>query len=331
MVAENQERKDKEGGPVVSVVIPSYNSASYIRECLRALRAQRTELPFEVILIDSSDDGTDRIVADEFPEIRLFHFPQRCSVGRARNIGIEKARGEIVLFLDTDCITKPTWIEEMCSAIQRFGADGVCGSLENGTPWNLAGTTGFYLEFFRFLPFDGKPQPTPFLVGGNSGFRREVFRSIRYHDASVGDDFTLSWQLATQGKRLLFLPAVSVLHLNKTGWRKILGYQYKLGMAACSYRSRTSPNLIRCLEKFSILAFLMPLAVLPWIGFVVLRRRGVLEFLKFTVLLPSLYLANNVWAWGFYQALKNRQRERKRVIAKAKKTYSAVSEKVKAD
>jgi glycosyltransferase involved in cell wall biosynthesis len=330
-VVETQERKDGEGGPVVSVVIPSYNSAAFIRECLRALRSQRTELSFEIILIDSSDDGADRIVADEFPEIRLFHFPQRCSVGRARNIGIEKAKGEIVLFLDTDCIINPTWIEEMGSAIPRFGADGVCGSLENGTPWNLAGTVGFYLEFFRFLAFDGQPQPTPFLVGGNSGFRREVFRSIRYHNASVGDDFTLSWQLATQGKRLLFLPSVSVRHLNKTGWHKILGYQYKLGMAACSYRARTSPNLVRCLEKLSILTFLMPLAVLPWIGFVVLRRRGVLEFLKFTVLLPLLYVANNVWAWGFYQALKQRKRERNRTTAKVKEAFRSASESGKAD
>ncbi len=330
-MAEKQKGKDGEGGPVVSIIIPSYNSAIYVRECLRALRSQSTKLSFEIILIDSSDDGADRIVADEFPEIRLFHFPQRCSVGSARNIGIEKARGEIVLFLDTDCVINPTWIEEMGSAIQRFGADGVCGSLENGTPWNWAGTTGFYLEFFRFLPFDGKPHPTPFLVGGNSGFRREIFRSIRYHDASAGDDFTLSWQLAKEGKRLLFLPSVSVRHLNKTGWRKVLHYQYKLGMAACSYRSQVDPNLVRHLEKFSILTFLMPLAVLPWIGFVVLRRRGVLEFLKFAVLLPLFYLANNFWALGFYQALKNRKRERKRTIEKAEEPYSSISESVKAE
>jgi cellulose synthase/poly-beta-1,6-N-acetylglucosamine synthase-like glycosyltransferase len=270
-------------------------------------------------------------VADEFPEIRLFHFPQRCSVGRARNIGIEKARGKIVLFLDTDCIIKPTWIAEMCSAIERLRADGVCGSLENGTPWNLAGTTGFYLEFFRFLAFNGKPHPTPFLVGGNSGFRREIFRSIRYHDASVGDDFSMSWQLARQGKHLLFLPSVSVRHLNKTGWRKVLHYQYKLGVAACSYRSQVDPNLIHHLEKFSILTFLMPLAVLSWIGFVVLQRRGILEFLKFAFLLPWLYFANNFWALGFYHALKNRKRERKRTIEKAKATYSSISEGVKAE
>jgi cellulose synthase/poly-beta-1,6-N-acetylglucosamine synthase-like glycosyltransferase len=195
----------------------------------------------------------------------------------------------------------------------------------------LAGTVGFYLEFFRFLPFDGKPHPTLFLVGGNSGFRREIFRSIRYQDASVGDDFTVSWQLAREGKRLLFLPSVSVRHLNKTDWRKVLHYQYKLGMAACSYRSQVSSNLVRHLEKLPILTFFMPLAVLSWIGFVVLRRRGILEFLKFAVLLPFLYVANNFWALGFYQALKNRQSERKRIIQKAEETYSSTSESVEAE
>ena len=39
----------------------------------------------------------------------------------------------------------------MYTAIQSFGADGVGGSVENGTLWSITGSTGFYLEFFRFL------------------------------------------------------------------------------------------------------------------------------------------------------------------------------------
>ena len=102
---------NKEPDPIVSVVIPSYNSKLWIRECLQAIRSQSTQLPFEVILVDSSNDGSDQIVALEFPEVRLFHFQKQVFVGPARNIGIEKARGEVVLFLDTDCMAEPTWID----------------------------------------------------------------------------------------------------------------------------------------------------------------------------------------------------------------------------
>ena len=62
--------------PVVAVVIPSYNSSKHVRGCLQALRLQETEVPYEIVLVDSSDDGTDRIVAEEFPEARLFHCPE---------------------------------------------------------------------------------------------------------------------------------------------------------------------------------------------------------------------------------------------------------------
>ncbi len=300
--------------PVVSVVIPSYNSASTIRACLQAIRAQSTDLPFEVFLVDSSADGTDQIVANEFPEVRLFHFEKQLSAGLARNIGVEKAGGEIVLFLDTDCLAKPTWIGQMYKTIQGFGVDGVGGSVENGTPWSITGTVGFYLEFFRFLAYKGKSYPTLFLMTGNAGFRREVFESTQYHDMSLGEDFLFSWRLTKQGKVLLFLPSISIRHINRTGLLHVLRYQYKLGLGACSYRYDVSPRIMRPLESLPILTFLIPIWTMVWIGYAVLRRCGILEFLKFVVLLPLLYIANGVWAVGFYRELRNQKSKGRRVV-----------------
>ena len=316
IATKSQQAKDNSHvNPVVSVVIPSYNSARWIRQCLRATRAQSTELPFEVIVVDSSDDGTEQIVVNEFPEVRLFHFQERRSVGTARNIGVEKARGEVVLFLDTDCVAKETWIGQMYTAIKSLGADGVGGSVENGTSWSITGSVGFYLEFFRFLAYNGRPYTTIFFIGGNSGFRREVFRSAQYDNMNVGDDFTFAWQLAKQKKKLLFLPSVSIRHMNKTGLLKVLRYQYELGMGAYAYRHNVSPSIIRPLESLAILTFLMPVGIMAWIGCIVLRRRGVLEFFKFLLLLPLLYVANNVWAIGFYRALRNRKSKRRHAVS----------------
>ena len=312
----NRERKgDRDVKPVVSVIIPSYNSSTYIRQCLQAIRSQSTELPFEVIMVDSSNDGADQIVANEFPEVRLFHFQERLSVGTARNTGVEKAKGEILLFLDTDCVTKHTWIDQMHTSIQSFGADGVGGSVENGTPWSITGSTGFYLEFFRFLASGERPYATPFFMGGNSGYRKEVFRTNgtyhRFNDGSIGEDLIFNWKLMKEGKVLMFLPSVTVRHLNKTGLLKVLRYQYKLGMGAYSYRSIFSSGIISSLNNLPILTFFMPVGIMVWIGSIVLRRRGVLESLKFVVLLPFLYIGNNVWAMGFYRELiKNKSKIR---------------------
>ncbi len=256
-------------------------------------------------MVDSSNDGTENIITKEFPEVRLFHFQERKNVGTARNIGVEKTKGEVVLFLDTDCIAKPNWIDQMYSAIQSLEVDGVGGSIENGTPWSISGSIGFYLEFYRFLSSNGNPTKKVFLLGGNSGFKKEVFEHIQYKDESVGDDFIFSWQLAKQGKSLLFLPNVSVKHLNKVGLHKVSQYQYKLGFGAYTYRNQISPDIVRFLKNFPILVFFIPFGIIAWIGSTVLWRRGILEFVKLIVLLPLLYIANNIWALGFYQRLRN--------------------------
>jgi glycosyltransferase involved in cell wall biosynthesis len=272
-----------------------------------SIRAQSTKLPYEVIIVDSSDDGTKQIVIDKFPEFKLFHFPVRLSVGEARNIGVKKSKGEIVLFLDTDCIVKSTWIDQMYSAIMNYEADGVCGSLENGTVRSISGTVGFYLEFYRFLAYKGKPCSTPYLLGGNSGFRKEIFKFACYKNLSISDDFKFSWQLANQGKNLLFLPFISVRHTNKTGWVKVLRYQYKLGRGAYLYRHDESPSKIRLFESLPILTFLIPFGIILWIILIVLRRRNIFEFLKIVAMSPLLYIGNNIWSLGFYRELMNQK------------------------
>lgn len=293
--------------PLVSVVVPSYQSARSVRPVLRALQAQETSSSYEVIVVDSSTDGADRIIATEFPRVRLLHFPDRRQAGTARNIGVDAARGDVILFLDADTIPCTTWIDQMQAAIRKGGADGVGGAIRNGTPWSITGSAGFYLEFFRFLGHGGPPEPARFLGGGNSGFRREIFASQRYSDGPV-EDMLFSSSLAKNGRRLFFLPSASVLHLNRKGWRRVFGYQRKLGAGTFFYRSQDSPEKIRLFRAAPPLVFLLPVGVMIWIGCSILWRRQVADFLRFVVILPLCAMANAVWALGFYEALRDASR-----------------------
>ncbi len=65
------------------------------------------------------------------------------------------------------------------------------------------------------------------------------------------------------------------------------------------------------LKGLPVLTFLMPVGILPWIAATVLKRRGVLEFLKFVLLLPLLVVGNSVWAAGFHRALVNQKNRTK--------------------
>ena len=90
-------RKEKRT-PLVSVVIPCYNGIRTMERTLGALAAQKTETPYEVIVVDSSDDGTDRMIAEKYPDVRLFHLPEKTLPGSGRNLGVKKSRGKYIAF-----------------------------------------------------------------------------------------------------------------------------------------------------------------------------------------------------------------------------------------
>lgn len=86
----------------LSVVIPAYNAAAYISECLDSVLTQICPHLYEVILVDDgSSDGTHELVQKLFPQVRLFRKANG-GPGSARNYGVANALGEIIIFLDAD-------------------------------------------------------------------------------------------------------------------------------------------------------------------------------------------------------------------------------------
>lgn len=88
----------------VSVIIPVYNMAPFVEECIRSVQCQTLQ-DLEIILVDDgSTDDSRRIIArcmDCDPRIRYF-YQENQGAGPARNLGIENARGEFLAFLDSD-------------------------------------------------------------------------------------------------------------------------------------------------------------------------------------------------------------------------------------
>ncbi len=68
-----------------------------------------------MIVVDSSKDGTARIVAQQFPNVKLYAFSERKFPGDTRNFGISQAKGEILAFTDADCIIDQNWVNEILS------------------------------------------------------------------------------------------------------------------------------------------------------------------------------------------------------------------------
>ena len=117
-----------------SIIIPSYNSERTIAGCLDSLVRQADLETTEIIVVNSSRDSTPRIVEERFPEVTLIQSDKRRSAGEARNMGVQRAKGRVLLFIDSDCIADPDWISRMISAHAEGGYIGVGGGILNGNP-----------------------------------------------------------------------------------------------------------------------------------------------------------------------------------------------------
>ena len=111
--------------PLISVIIPAYNTEAYLARCLDSVLAQ-TLTDFELLLInDGSTDGT-AAVADRYAEadsrVKVIH-KENGGVSSARNRGLEVARGEFITFVDSDDIVLPTYLEKLHTALCETGAD----------------------------------------------------------------------------------------------------------------------------------------------------------------------------------------------------------------
>ncbi len=84
-----------------SIIIPNYNKEKYIEECLQSITNQTLDKSkYEVLVIDDGSTDNSLDIIKKYP-VKLFHT-ERKGAGGARNLGIEKATGEYILFLDSD-------------------------------------------------------------------------------------------------------------------------------------------------------------------------------------------------------------------------------------
>ena len=116
----------------VSVVVPVYNVERYLAQCVDSI-LQQTYTPYEIILVDDGSTDNSGKIADEYAEkykiIRVIH-KENAGLGYARNTGIENARGNWIVFLDSDDYFTPHLLEKLVVAQQEYAADLVVGGYE---------------------------------------------------------------------------------------------------------------------------------------------------------------------------------------------------------
>jgi teichuronic acid biosynthesis glycosyltransferase TuaG len=111
--------------PLVSIVTPVYNSATYLAETIKSVMSQ-TYTNWEHLLVDDGSKDNSIEIIEKFaatePRIKLLHLPCNQGSGPARNLAIKEAKGKYLAFLDSDDIWHPEKLERHVSFMQSHDA-----------------------------------------------------------------------------------------------------------------------------------------------------------------------------------------------------------------
>ncbi len=115
---------------MISVIIPVFNTVDYLDGCIRSVVDQKYS-DLEILLIDDcSTDGSSQLLdtwAAKDPRITVIHKESNSGVSASRNIGLQKARGEYIAFVDSDDWLEPDFYDELLRQIDKTGADVTFG------------------------------------------------------------------------------------------------------------------------------------------------------------------------------------------------------------
>ena len=199
--------------PVLTVVVFAYRDEETISRAVRSLLTQESEDPFEVVVATSGGDRTAEIVRSEFPDVRVAESRTRLYPGGVRNLGIAMARGEVVAFLEADCIASPNWVRHRI-AHHRAGHVAVAGAMAAGPSAGIVARAWLYLVHpSRLVGHEAGPAG-PHQSYGLS-FTREVLERTGPFDETVrsDEDTMMTERLQELDVRPWFDPSICIEHI----------------------------------------------------------------------------------------------------------------------
>ena len=115
---------NKKGEYIFSFIVPVYNVADYVEQCIRSLYNQDIPVTdYEVIVVDdcSPDNSKDIVVAlqSEFPNLQLISLTENMKLGSARNIGLKNASGKYIWFVDSDDYIQPNTLKRFVNELDN--------------------------------------------------------------------------------------------------------------------------------------------------------------------------------------------------------------------
>ncbi len=226
--------------PRLSLVVVNFNTRDLLRACLHSIEKSEEAPSAELFVVDNaSSDGSADMVASEFPWARLIRCDSNRGYACANNLALRQSTGEYLLLLNPDTVLPPSALKEMAAFMDAHPEAGIAGPKlvrEDGsldlacrrsfpTPevsfYRMLGLSRLFPESRRFGRYNltyldpDRPAEVDSVVGAFMMVRAAAADQVGFLDESFfmyGEDLDWAYRIKSKGWKVLYNPAVVVLH-----------------------------------------------------------------------------------------------------------------------
>jgi mycofactocin glycosyltransferase len=213
--------------PSISIIIPTRNRAESVVECLESLYSQ--DYPsdqIEIIVIDDGSLDETQGFVSRFPCTLLIN-PKSRGQSYCRNLGVRQAKGEVLAFLDDDCVAGRTWLRDLAPYFQWEEVGVVGGYVDGYSDRSLLDRyekAFSLLNLGKYILRGTKDRSTFFVPTCNMLVRKRAFNEtggIR-ETMHLGEDVDFCWRMRDIGWQALYVPTGTVMHKHRNTLGKTL-------------------------------------------------------------------------------------------------------------
>ena len=207
--------------PLVSMVVPTCDREELLKKCLFSLFQQTYPKDrYEIIVADdSTTDKTKRLVDSlnvSSPKVSYVKSGGKSGLTHTRNVGVNKAKGEIIFFIDDDCTADPEWISEIVEMYEKHPEIDGAGGRIFSDPTQPKNFIIRYMEALKLIPetqaIIGNKAP---FTGGVTSYKKKAISDLGGFDENikfVGEDYDFQKRFRERGYKLAYVPTAIIYH-----------------------------------------------------------------------------------------------------------------------
>jgi glycosyltransferase involved in cell wall biosynthesis len=240
----------------ISVIVPFHDEKRYIERCVKALISQRYEREkYEVIFIDNnSNDGSAEVV-QKFKDVILL-YEKKPGAYAARNRGINRSKGKILAFTDSDCVPHENWLKNISNAFNDPKIKLVQGTVKFAEKGKALSLLEDYDNEKAAYVYSSDKKEAYYGYTNNMAVRREMFEDFgNFIEIMRGGDTIFLQKVLEKYScaSAIHSPDIRVLHLEINHFYKYFNKNYTYGKSCRNLEKIYSTKPITNTDRITIL------------------------------------------------------------------------------